>query len=219
MRDKGRTQPDARLGGMYPPGHGPAYTAPDPTRAGMLYPADELHADETVLRSVTQDERAAQEHAIRTAETTAEQEYERRDAVQIPLVLPVANTDWYGETFQLEFGDSTGTNGKAQVLARDPLRRTADITNQSGNGVTVVLCRTRADADRIAQRAGSANPTLPNNGRFIRLPDGTGRTITHTGDVWVVIDPAAAAIATVDVMVERRGVVLDDHGHGQRKQR
>lgn len=152
------------------------------------------------------------EHATRTArEGDDAHELAQRIPPVAPapipeLTRPIGNDEWEPVYFDVPVGEVV------EIVGRDELRDTFDITNQSGALLglpcAVFLFRRETDARKMANTPAVTRAQLVrSNLRGVSLPDGAGRTLTHTAPVFAVaVDTLGngATDAIVDVSVERR---------------
>ncbi|HUX68893.1 MAG TPA: hypothetical protein VMV41_00115 [Cellulomonadaceae bacterium] len=100
--------------------------------------------------------------------------------------------------------------GKAvEILGRDEQRETVDVTNQTlaitGQTALLFLFADEQRATDFANDSTTVQAARLNQGiRMTILPDGSGRTFTHTASVWAVAYGAAGGIAILDVSTERK---------------
>lgn len=155
-------------------------------QAGAAYGA-QLDADDRSIHSLDAQRQAAELVATEATHET-----------NIPPIIreiPQANANFYAETFTLQPGEV------AMILPRDDWRELAEIVNQSAaGGAKVALCATKRDADN----GSTAGHFPPARGAQVVPGGSVPRKATHVAPVWAVCDPAAAAAAVVDVIVERR---------------
>lgn len=105
-----------------------------------------------------------------------------------PIVAaePVSSFDYETETFTLQPGEVR------QIAGRDPLRKSIEVNNLSGERVQLA----KTDKDARAMFPPVRSITLPAGGT---VP----RKFTHSAPVFLVVDPAAADVVEVDVIAER----------------
>lgn len=127
----------------------------------------------------------------------------------VTLTRPVGNFGYEPVTFLVGVGDPV------EVLGRDHLRDTVDVTNQSGfllgTPCTVFLFKRKEDADTFAHQIanGGLAQALASRPRCVVIPDAAGRQLQHTASVWALaVDIAGngAVQACVDISAERRHV-------------
>lgn len=179
-----------------------AHETPPDYEAGGAQPSKE-HGGHLADRRVEQSQRTAD--AADAAELLRHLPPAEPPPV-IELTRPVGNDEWEPIFMSIPLGQAV------EVLGRDELRDTFDVTNQSaallGKACSVFLFRRETDAQKLAnataaQRAQVLRSTL----RAIALPDGAGRTMTHTAPVYAVAVDTAGSGATdalLDVSPERR---------------
>jgi hypothetical protein len=125
---------------------------------------------------------------------------------QITVVRAAANERWNPMMIAIPAGVAV------EIIGRDDDRETFDVTNQSKaiTGFTALLFlfadeqTARSFADDSAAIQAQA---LANGIRMNVLPDGAGRTFTHTASMWAVayaVGGGANGVAVLDVSAERR---------------
>lgn len=122
----------------------------------------------------------------------------------IPVVIRHASNDeWIPLMLAIPLGRAV------EILGRDEQREAVDVTNQSfaitGQTALLFLFGDEQQAQNFADDPAAAQAARLNQGiRMAILPDGAGRTFTHTASVWAVAYGAAGGIAILDVSVERK---------------
>jgi hypothetical protein len=171
-----------------PPRHSGGDTIPDHAAHGAEPGAsygEHLHENERAVQSQqTADE--GREHLVDEIET----------APHAPIISapPQEPDTFYAETFTIQPGEVV------ELLPRDPFRKNAKLFNQSAaGGAKVAITARKGEADRATGQG-----TFPPVRGAQLVPGGqVPRELTHTANVFAVCDPAAAAAAVVDVIVER----------------
>jgi hypothetical protein len=126
----------------------------------------------------------------------------------VPVVIRHASNDeWVPLMLAIPLGKAV------EILGRDEQRETVDITNQTmaitGQTALLFLFGDEQQAQNFADDpAANQAARLGQGVRMAILPDGAGRTFTHTASVWAVAyDPGGGApggIAILDVSAERK---------------
>lgn len=126
----------------------------------------------------------------------------------IPVVIRhAANELWEPLMLAIPLGKAV------EILGRDDQRETVDVTNQTkqitGQTALLFLFGDEQQAQNFADdHATNQAQRLKQGIRMAILPDGAGRTFTHTASVWAVAyDPDGGApngIAILDVSSERK---------------
>lgn len=189
---------------------------------GLLDALKPPHAGAAVPDYVPGGGQPGKEHGGHLADRRIEQADRTRDASDAAEVLrhvpqpepaqpvgltrPVGNNEWEPAFYSVPVGQVI------EIVNRDELRDTFDVTNQSaallGKGCTVFLFRREPDAQKMANATATQRLQMLHGViRAVTLPDGAGRTLQHTAPVFAVaVDTAAtgATEALVDVSSERR---------------
>lgn len=122
----------------------------------------------------------------------------------IPVVIRHASNDeWIPLMLAIPLGKAV------EILGRDEQRETVDVTNQTmaitGQTALLFLFGDEQQAQNFADDPAANQAQRLNQGiRMAILPDGAGRTFTHTASVWAVAYGAAGGIAILDVSSERK---------------
>lgn len=122
----------------------------------------------------------------------------------VPVVIRHASNDeWIPLMLAIPLGKAV------EILGRDEQRETVDVTNQTmaitGQTALLFLFGDEQQATNFADDPAANQAARLNQGiRMAILPDGAGRTFTHTASVWAVAYGAAGGIAILDVSSERK---------------
>lgn len=138
---------------------------------------------------------------------TTTQQIEQLDPA-VPVVIRYASNDeWIPLMLAVPLGKAV------EILGRDAQRDSVDITNQTkaitGQTAMLFLFGDEQQAQNFADDPAASQANRLKQGlRMAILPDGAGRTFTHTASVWAVAyDPdggAPGGIAILDVSAERK---------------
>lgn len=189
---------------------------------GLLDALKPPHAGAAVADYVPGGSQPGKEHGGHLGDRRIEQAEATREAAQaaetlrhlptpeaappVGLTRPVGNDEWEPAFLSVPVGQVV------EILNRDQLRDTVDVTNQSsallGTACTVFLFRREPDAQKMANATATQRLQMLHGViRAVSLPDGAGRTLQHTAPMFAVaVDTAAtgATEALVDVSSERR---------------
>lgn len=121
----------------------------------------------------------------------------------ITVVRNAANERWIPMMIAIPAGVAV------EIIGRDEDRETFDVTNQSkavtGATALLFLFADEQTAKSFADDSAAVQANALANGiRMNILPDGAGRTFTHTASVWAVAYGVGGGVAVIDVSAERR---------------
>jgi hypothetical protein len=119
------------------------------------------------------------------------------------IVRTAANEEWTPLMLAIPAGVAV------EIIGRDEDRETFDVTNQSkavtGTTALLFLFREQREAESFADDSAAVQANrLAQGVRMIVLPDGAGRTFTHTASMWAVAYGVVGGVAVLDVSAERR---------------